>query len=148
MKFLSCAGLFSFTSEVRNKITFFNSGLGFLLASPSRAGELQLSGCRLCFILVPQGGLEVTVCIEEPLLSAAQLSDGNLLSVTLEAAYSVPDAFVPTGPPQNYMACLQVPAAGEVRIGPGMVRGVLAATKWIFLLHHTLWNKSPGPWGV
>ncbi|NXN73160.1 CFA70 protein, partial [Himantopus himantopus] len=60
-----------------------------------------------------KGGLEVTVCIEEPLLSAAQLSNGNLLSVTLEAAYSVPEAFAPTGPPQNYMACLQVPAAGE-----------------------------------
>ncbi|NXV23250.1 CFA70 protein, partial [Cepphus grylle] len=60
-----------------------------------------------------KGGLEVTVCTEEPLLSAAQLSDGNLLSVTLEAAYSVPEAFAPSGPLHNYMACLQVPAAGE-----------------------------------
>ncbi|KFV19639.1 Tetratricopeptide repeat protein 18, partial [Tauraco erythrolophus] len=59
------------------------------------------------------GGLEVTVSTEEPLLSATQLSDGNLLSVTLEAAYSVPEAFAPDGPQQNYMACLQVPAAGE-----------------------------------
>ncbi|XP_068764853.1 cilia- and flagella-associated protein 70 isoform X1 [Struthio camelus] len=58
-------------------------------------------------------GLEVTVCVQEPLLSATQLSNGNLLSVTLEAAYSVPEAFVPAGPLQNYMACLQVPAAGE-----------------------------------
>uniref|UniRef100_A0A8B9PZH3 Cilia and flagella associated protein 70 n=1 Tax=Apteryx owenii TaxID=8824 RepID=A0A8B9PZH3_APTOW len=58
-------------------------------------------------------GLEVTVCVQEPLLSAHQLSNGNLLSVTLEAAYSVPEAFVPTGPLQNYMACLQVPAVGE-----------------------------------
>ncbi|XP_010288865.1 PREDICTED: tetratricopeptide repeat protein 18, partial [Phaethon lepturus] len=60
-----------------------------------------------------KGGLEVTVCTKEPLLSATQLSNGNLLSVTLEAAYSVPEAFAPTGPLQNYMACLQVPAAGE-----------------------------------
>ncbi|NXS66696.1 CFA70 protein, partial [Pandion haliaetus] len=60
-----------------------------------------------------KGGLEVTVCTKEPLLSAAQLSNGNLLSVTLEAAYSVPEAFAATGPLQNYMACLQVPAAGE-----------------------------------
>ncbi|NXH78595.1 CFA70 protein, partial [Hydrobates tethys] len=60
-----------------------------------------------------KGGLEVTVCTKEPLLSATQLSHGNLLSVTLEAAYSVPEAFAPTGPLQNYMACLQVPAAGE-----------------------------------
>ncbi|XP_010077987.1 PREDICTED: tetratricopeptide repeat protein 18, partial [Pterocles gutturalis] len=60
-----------------------------------------------------KGSLEVTVCTEEPLLSAAQLSNGNLLSVTLEAAYSVPEEFAPAGPLQNYMACLQVPAAGE-----------------------------------
>ncbi|NXI39074.1 CFA70 protein, partial [Galbula dea] len=63
--------------------------------------------------LEAKGGLEVTVCTKEPLLSAAQLSNGNLLSVTLEAAYSVPEAFTPTEPLQNYMACLQVPAAGE-----------------------------------
>ncbi|NXA37502.1 CFA70 protein, partial [Eudromia elegans] len=60
--------------------------------------------------------LEVSVCIPEPLLSEAQLLNGNLLSVTLEAAYSVPEAFVPTGPPQNYLACLQVPAFGEKEI--------------------------------
>ncbi|XP_075292528.1 cilia- and flagella-associated protein 70 isoform X4 [Opisthocomus hoazin] len=60
-----------------------------------------------------KGGLEVAVCTEQPLLSAAQLSNSNLLSVTLEAAYSVPEAFTPTGPLQHYMACLQVPAAGE-----------------------------------
>ncbi|NWQ78394.1 CFA70 protein, partial [Columbina picui] len=63
--------------------------------------------------LEAKGGLEVTVCTEEPLLSATQLSDGNLLSVTLEAAYSVPEAFAAAGPLQNFMACLQVPAAGE-----------------------------------
>ncbi|XP_032857451.2 cilia- and flagella-associated protein 70 isoform X2 [Tyto alba] len=60
-----------------------------------------------------KGGLEVTVCTKEPLLSATQFSNGNLLSVTLEAAYSVPDAFAASGPLQNYMACLQVPSAGE-----------------------------------
>ncbi|NXD78058.1 CFA70 protein, partial [Halcyon senegalensis] len=56
---------------------------------------------------------KLTVCTKEPLLSAAQLSNGNLLSITLEAAYSVPEAFAHTGPLQNYVACLQVPAAGE-----------------------------------
>ena len=107
-----------------------------------------MSSYWLYFILVLQGGLEVAVCTEQPLLSAAQLSNSNLLSVTLEAAYSVPEAFTPTGPLQHYMACLQVPAAGEVRIDPDMVRGVLAATKWIVLPHYVPWNKCPGPWGV
>ncbi|NXV46053.1 CFA70 protein, partial [Uria aalge] len=63
--------------------------------------------------LEAKGGLEVTVCTEEPLLSATQLSNGNLLSITLEAAYSVPEVFAPSGPLHNYMACLEVPAAGE-----------------------------------
>uniref|UniRef100_A0A8B9DIJ4 Cilia and flagella associated protein 70 n=1 Tax=Anser cygnoides TaxID=8845 RepID=A0A8B9DIJ4_ANSCY len=61
----------------------------------------------------------------KPLLSASQLSNGNLLSVTLEAAYSVPDAFVPTGPPQNYVACLQVPAAGEKEVPLLFKNGIL-----------------------
>lgn len=34
MKFLSCAGLFSFTSEVRNKITLYILALGFCLLLP------------------------------------------------------------------------------------------------------------------
>ncbi|XP_030432928.1 cilia- and flagella-associated protein 70 isoform X3 [Gopherus evgoodei] len=58
-------------------------------------------------------GLEVAVSIQESLLSVSQLSGGNLLRVTLEAAYSVPEVFVPTGPQQNYMVCLQVPTVGE-----------------------------------
>ncbi|XP_073218710.1 cilia- and flagella-associated protein 70 isoform X2 [Lepidochelys kempii] len=57
--------------------------------------------------------LEVSVSIQEPLLSVSKLSGGNLLRVTLEAAYSVPEVFVPTGPQQNYMVCLQVPTVGE-----------------------------------
>ncbi|NXU96312.1 CFA70 protein, partial [Cettia cetti] len=58
------------------------------------------------------GGLEVTVSTKELLLSAAQFSSGNLLSITLEAAYSVPDTFT-ADTQQNYMVCLQTPAAGE-----------------------------------
>ncbi|NWX47794.1 CFA70 protein, partial [Steatornis caripensis] len=72
-----------------------------------------------------KGGLEVTVSTKEPLLSATQLSDGNVLSVTLEAAYSVPEAFAPAGPPQNYMACLHVPAAGEKEIPLLFKNGIL-----------------------
>lgn len=69
----------------------------------------------LYFILVSQGGLEVTVSTKELLLSATQFSSGNLLSITMEAAYSVPGVFTIEAQ-QNYMACLQIPAAGEVRM--------------------------------
>ncbi|NXN19152.1 CFA70 protein, partial [Indicator maculatus] len=78
-------------------------------ASPSESLHPEAKVCR--------GGLEVTVCTPEPLLSAAQISSGNLLSITLEAAYSVPEAFASAGPPagplQNYIAALQVPVPGE-----------------------------------
>ncbi|XP_021267040.1 cilia- and flagella-associated protein 70 isoform X2 [Numida meleagris] len=69
--------------------------------------------------------LEVSACTKKPLLSASQLSDGNFLSVTMEAAYSVPEAFVPTGPSQNYMACLQVPAVGKKEVPLLFMNGVL-----------------------
>uniref|UniRef100_A0A669PN53 Cilia and flagella associated protein 70 n=1 Tax=Phasianus colchicus TaxID=9054 RepID=A0A669PN53_PHACC len=81
----------------------------------------------LCFLnhFSPQCALEVSVCTRKPLLSASQLSDGNFLSVTLEAAYSVPEAFVPTGPSQNYMACLQVPAVGKKEVPLLFMNGIL-----------------------
>ncbi|EHH19090.1 hypothetical protein EGK_19733 [Macaca mulatta] len=60
-----------------------------------------------------QCSLEVKVLVAEPLLTTAQISGGNLLKVTLEAAYSVPESFIPTGPGQNYMVGLQVPSLGE-----------------------------------
>ncbi|XP_047617675.1 cilia- and flagella-associated protein 70 isoform X2 [Phacochoerus africanus] len=59
---------------------------------------------------VKQCSLEVKVFVAEPLLTTAQISEGNLLKVTLEAAYSVPESFIPL---QNYMVGLQVPSAGE-----------------------------------
>ncbi|XP_060262632.1 cilia- and flagella-associated protein 70 isoform X5 [Ovis aries] len=52
---------------------------------------------------VKQCSLEVKVFVAEPLLTPAQISGGNLLKVTLEAAYSVPESFIPIGPLQNYM---------------------------------------------
>lgn len=57
--------------------------------------------------------LEVKVFVAEPLLTTAQILGGNLLKVTLEAAYSVPESFIPVGPLQNYMIGLQVPSVGE-----------------------------------
>ncbi|XP_061206659.1 cilia- and flagella-associated protein 70 isoform X2 [Neopsephotus bourkii] len=72
-----------------------------------------------------KGGLEVTVRTKEPLLSATQLSNSNFLSITLEAAYSIPETFAATGPLQNYMACLQVPAAGEKELPLLFKNGIL-----------------------
>ncbi|XP_034987278.1 cilia- and flagella-associated protein 70 isoform X2 [Zootoca vivipara] len=57
--------------------------------------------------------INVTVSVQESLLSLWQLSEGNLLRVTVEGVYSVPESFLPTGPPQNYMIGLHVPAVGE-----------------------------------
>lgn len=57
-----------------------------------------------------QCSLEVKVFVSEPLLTPAQVSGSNLLKVTLEAAYSVPESFMPQ---QNYMVGLQVPSVGE-----------------------------------
>ncbi|NWR51672.1 CFA70 protein, partial [Regulus satrapa] len=72
------------------------------------------------------GGLEVTVSTKELLLSATQFSSGNLLSITLEAAYSVPEAFT-SDAQQNYMACLQIPAAGEKELPLLFKNGILKA---------------------
>ncbi|XP_004407065.1 PREDICTED: cilia- and flagella-associated protein 70 [Odobenus rosmarus divergens] len=62
---------------------------------------------------VKQCSLEVKVFVAEPLLTTAQILGGNLLKVTLEAAYSVPESFIPVGPVQNYMVGMQVPSVGE-----------------------------------
>ncbi|NWI44390.1 CFA70 protein, partial [Picathartes gymnocephalus] len=69
-------------------------------------------------------GLEVTVSTKEALLSATQFSRGNVLRITLEAAYSVPEAFT-TEAQQNYMACLQIPAAGEKELPLLFKNGIL-----------------------
>ncbi|NXX39518.1 CFA70 protein, partial [Tricholaema leucomelas] len=79
-----------------------------LYAVPTSPSESLHPETKVC-----GGGLEVTVCTPEPLLSEACFARGSLLSITLEAAYSVPEAFAPAGPQQSYVACLQVPGAGE-----------------------------------
>uniref|UniRef100_A0A8D2MZH7 Cilia and flagella associated protein 70 n=1 Tax=Zonotrichia albicollis TaxID=44394 RepID=A0A8D2MZH7_ZONAL len=71
-------------------------------------------------------GLEVIVSTRELLLSATDFSSGNLLSVTVEAAYSVPDAFTADSQ-QNYMVCLQVPAAAEKELPLLFKNGLLKA---------------------
>ncbi|KAM3868524.1 cilia- and flagella-associated protein 70 [Diretmus argenteus] len=55
--------------------------------------------------------LDVSISVAEPLLSEAQLSASNLLKVTVETAYSVPEVWtlVSGPPPATYVAALQVP---------------------------------------
>uniref|UniRef100_A0A8D2PMR2 Uncharacterized protein n=1 Tax=Zosterops lateralis melanops TaxID=1220523 RepID=A0A8D2PMR2_ZOSLA len=72
------------------------------------------------------GGLEVTVNTKEPLLSATQFSSGNLLSITLEAVYSLPNTFSADAQ-QNCMVCLQIPAAGEKEFPLLFKNGILKA---------------------
>ncbi|XP_056392450.1 cilia- and flagella-associated protein 70 [Hyla sarda] len=57
--------------------------------------------------------LEVALSAPMPLLAESQISHGNLLRVTMEAAYCAPDSWSPTGPPYNYVTSLQMPSAGE-----------------------------------
>ncbi|XP_051987300.1 cilia- and flagella-associated protein 70 isoform X2 [Xyrauchen texanus] len=58
--------------------------------------------------------LDVSVSIPGPLLSDAQLSDSNVLMVTVETAYSVPEVWNPVStPPCSYVAALQMPLTAE-----------------------------------
>ncbi|XP_063048608.1 cilia- and flagella-associated protein 70 [Engraulis encrasicolus] len=58
--------------------------------------------------------LDVSVRVPEPLLSDAQLAESNLLKVTVETAYSVPEVWnPPTGPAAGFVAALQVPTTAE-----------------------------------
>lgn len=56
--------------------------------------------------------LDVTVSVPEPLLSEAQRSGSNVLMVTVETLYSVPEVWNPAStPPSSYVAALQVPVS-------------------------------------
>ncbi|KAL2101966.1 hypothetical protein ACEWY4_003727 [Coilia grayii] len=58
--------------------------------------------------------LNVSVSVPEPLLSDLQLSESNLLKVTVETAYSVPEVWnLSTGPASGFVAALQVPLTAE-----------------------------------
>uniref|UniRef100_H3AYL6 Cilia and flagella associated protein 70 n=1 Tax=Latimeria chalumnae TaxID=7897 RepID=H3AYL6_LATCH len=61
----------------------------------------------------PKPILEVAVFVPEPLLTEYQIEGSNLLKVTVEVAYSVPEAWNITGPQFNTVVSLQVPASSE-----------------------------------
>ncbi|NXC58534.1 CFA70 protein, partial [Aleadryas rufinucha] len=91
-----------------------------LHAVPSSSSEKLHPEATVC------GIWNLIVSTKELLLSATQFSSGNLLSITLEAAYSVPGVFT-TEAQQNYMACLQIPAAGEKELLLLFQNGILKA---------------------
>lgn len=63
-----------------------------------------------------QATLDVSVSVQEPLLSDIQISESNMLMVTVETAYSVPDIWDSAStPPSSYVAALQIPVSAVVR---------------------------------
>ena len=55
------------------------------------------------------------VSVNEPLLNEDQLKENNLMNITVEAAYSVPDAWNPSGTQYMYTATMPIPLTAEVR---------------------------------
>ncbi|XP_077305661.1 cilia- and flagella-associated protein 70 isoform X2 [Lithobates pipiens] len=71
--------------------------------------------------------LEVAVSVPEPLFTESQINNGNLIRVTMEAAYCVPESWNPQGPQYNYVTSLQLPSLGEKDLNLIFSNGTLKA---------------------
>lgn len=63
---------------------------------------------------ISQAEADVVVCVNDPLLTDTDLKDGNLLTITAESAYSVPEAWNPSGTQYMYNITLPMPLTSEV----------------------------------
>ncbi|KAG7498635.1 cilia-and flagella-associated protein 70 isoform X2 [Solea senegalensis] len=65
--------------------------------------------------VIQQATLDVRISVPTPLLSEAELSPSNMLTVTIETAYSLPDSLTPGTSPASaaYTAALEVPLTAE-----------------------------------
>ncbi|XP_013406723.1 cilia- and flagella-associated protein 70 isoform X2 [Lingula anatina] len=61
----------------------------------------------------PRPEIDVVISVENPLLTEQQLSECNLMQVTIESLYSPPDAWQLTGPQYMYLAAMPMPLTAE-----------------------------------
>ncbi|XP_041062560.1 cilia- and flagella-associated protein 70 isoform X2 [Carcharodon carcharias] len=72
--------------------------------------------------------VDIAVSVPEPLLSEAQLEESNLLRITTECAYSVPESWALAAPQFNYVVSLFLPTSiSELRVL--FTNGILKADK-------------------
>ncbi|XP_063957993.1 cilia- and flagella-associated protein 70-like isoform X2 [Lytechinus pictus] len=75
----------------------------------------------------PRPEMDVVVYVNDPLLTEDQLKSGNLITITAETLYSVPEAWNPTGTQYMYNVTLPFPLTEERESVVVMSNGVLKA---------------------